>query len=115
MAIPNGTRVRINFKEEKCYELYGIDEADLLRSRRGVFNKRRTVAIYLTRRLRGGSLSKINDQFQMNTYSSVSGVIERVKALMNEDLGPQDTVEYLANRMSKSQEQSLPLVKGIRA
>ena len=47
-------------KEMVC-ELYGIDEADLLRSRRGVLNEPRNVAVYLTRRLRGDSLKVIGD------------------------------------------------------
>ena len=92
-------------KKTVC-ELYGIDEAVLFRSRRGVFNEPRNVAIYLTRRLRGDSLNQIGDQFQVNKYSSVSSVIERVKVLLTEDPRLKDTVEKLSNRLSKSQEQT---------
>ena len=92
-------------KKTVC-ELYGMDEADLLRSRRGVFNEPRNVAIYLTRRLRGDSLSEIGDQYQMNTYSSVSSVIERVKALISEDSRLKDRVGNLSSRLSKSREQT---------
>ena len=46
------------------------------------------------------------DQFQMNTYSSVSNVIERVKALLVKDRWLKDTVETLVLRLSKSQEQA---------
>ena len=40
----------------------------------------------------------------MNKYSSVSSVIERVKALLVKDRRLKDTVETLVLRLSKSQE-----------
>ena len=48
------------------------------------------------------------DQFQMNKYSSVSSVIERVKALLVKDRRLKDTVETLVLRLNKSQEQIYP-------
>ncbi|UCE34591.1 MAG: hypothetical protein JSV40_01325 [Deltaproteobacteria bacterium] len=92
--------------KKTLHELHGIDEAALLRSRRGVFNEPRNAAIYLIRRLRGDSLKEIGDQFQMNKYSSVSSVIERVKALISEDSRPKDRVGNIISRLSKSQEQT---------
>ena len=39
-------------------KVYHVDEEDLLRSKRGIFNEPRNVAIYLTRRLRGDGLGE---------------------------------------------------------
>jgi hypothetical protein len=39
--------------------MFGIDEDELLRSKRGDFSESRNVAIYLTRRLSGDSLKQI--------------------------------------------------------
>ena len=110
-AFKNGSSLLLTLADpepikETVRELHGIDEADLLRSRRGVFNEPRNVAIYLARRLRGDSLSEIGDQFQMNKYSSVSSVIERVKAPLVRDRRLKDTVQTLVLRLSKSQEQT---------
>jgi len=44
----------------------------------------------------------------MNKYSSVSSVIERVKALLVKDRRLKDTVETLVLRLNKSQEQIYP-------
>jgi chromosomal replication initiation ATPase DnaA len=57
-------------------------------------------------RLRPDSWKEIGDQFQMNTYSSMSSVIERVKVLLVKDRRLKDTVETLVLRLSKSQEQT---------
>ena len=92
-------------KKTVC-EFYGIDKTDLIRSRRGVFNEPRNVAIYLSRRLRGDSLREIGDRFGINKYNSVSSVIERVRGLLARDRGFRDKVENLYRRLSKSQEQT---------
>jgi len=87
-------------------EFYRIDQAELLRSRRGDFNEPRNVAIYLTRRLRGDSLKEIGEQFQMDKYSSVSSGIERMKALIAKDQRLRSRVEKLVLMLAKSQEQT---------
>ena len=51
-------------------------------------------------------MNEIGDQFQMNKYSSVSSIIERVKVLIASDRRLKDNVENLILRLSKSQEQS---------
>ena len=56
-------------------------------------------------RLRPDSWKEIGDQFQMNKYSSMSSVIERVTVLLVKDRRLKDTVETLMLRLSKSQEQ----------
>ncbi len=79
---------------------YRINEAELLESRRGVFNEPRNVAIYLTRRLRGDSLRQIAEQYQMRKYSSVSSVIERMKVLLAKDRKFRVRVEKLISELS---------------
>jgi len=92
-------------KKAVC-ELYRINEIELLLSRRGIFNEPRNVAVYLTRRLRGDSLKQIGEQFQMNKYSSVSSVVERMKELIAKDRKIRARVEELISLLSKSQEQT---------
>jgi REP element-mobilizing transposase RayT len=58
---------------------YKIEEADLLKSRRGVENEARDVAIYMVRVIRGERLTLIGREFNLNNYSSVSTAIERVR------------------------------------
>jgi hypothetical protein len=87
-------------------EFYGIDEGELLRSRRGDFNEPRNVAIYLTRRLSRDSLKQIGQRFGLDKYSSVSSAIERMKALISKDRQLRDRVERLLLELSKSQEQT---------
>jgi len=64
---------------------YNIQEAILLKARRGVSNEARDVVIYLTRILRQEGLREIGAEFGLNNYSSVSSAIERVKSLMVKD------------------------------
>jgi len=56
---------------------YGIDEKELLGSKRGVANEPRNMAIYLARRLSGDSLVQIAKTFNVGAYSSVSSVVNR--------------------------------------
>jgi len=92
-------------KKAVC-ELYGVEEAELLASRRGSFNEARNVAIYLTRRLRRDRLKEVGEAFQVKTYSSVSSVVERLKAALAADRRLRRRVERLARIITKSQEQT---------
>ena len=85
---------------------YQIEENILLKSRKGVFNEPRNVAIYLMRRLRGDSLVEIGKIFQMKKYSSVSSIIERLKAQIAKDRNLRKRVQKLESKISKSQEQT---------
>jgi putative transposase len=87
-------------------EFYGVAEAELLVSRRGSFNEARNVAICLARRLRRDRLKEIGEEFQMNTYSSVSSVIERVKVALAADKGLRRRVERISRIITKSQKQT---------
>jgi REP element-mobilizing transposase RayT len=82
------------------------DNHQLLVSKRGVVNEPRNVAIYLHRRLRGDSLKQIAEQFQMKKYSSVSSVIERIKAEIENDRRLYSNIENLISALTKSQKQT---------
>jgi chromosomal replication initiation ATPase DnaA len=58
---------------------YKIAETELQKSRRGVENEARDLAIYLLRYIRSERLEKIGEEFNLNNYSSVSNAISRVK------------------------------------
>jgi REP element-mobilizing transposase RayT len=81
---------------------YGIDREALLRSRRGVFNEPRNIAIYLTRQLRGDSLKRIGMNFGVSKYSSVSSVIERIKKDMAQDRKLRVRTQKLILQLKKS-------------
>ena len=83
-------------KKAVC-EFYGVDEAGLLASKRGSFNEARNVAVYLTRRLRRDRLKEIGEAFQVKTYSSVSSVVERLKAALSADRRLRQRVERLVS------------------
>jgi len=75
---------REKIKKEVC-RFYQVKQDDLLRSKRGVFNEPRNVAIFLSRRVRGDRLDEIGRDFNLKRYSSVSTVIERTKAQISRD------------------------------
>jgi REP element-mobilizing transposase RayT len=64
---------------------YETDPSELLRSHRGLTNEPRNVAIYLSRRLSGETLSRIGKAFGLDNYSSVSSTVTRVKRAMQVD------------------------------
>jgi len=68
----------IDIKEAVCNH-YKIEDAALLKSRRGVENEARDLAIYMLRFIRGERLTIIGQEFNLNNYSSVSTAIERIK------------------------------------
>ena len=78
----------------------------MLASRRGSFDEARTVLICLARRLRRDRLKEIAESFQMNTYSSVSTVIERLNGVMAADRRLRQRVERIIRSIDKSQEQT---------
>lgn len=62
---------------------YKLKESDLLKSRRGIENEARDVAMYMLRTIRAEKLTKIGEEFNLTNYSSVSTAVERVKRKMN--------------------------------
>ncbi|MBL7203232.1 MAG: transposase, partial [Desulfobacteraceae bacterium] len=72
----------IDIKRAVCRH-YKIGEAELQKSRRGVENEARDLAIYLLRYIRSERLEKIGEEFNLNNYSSVSNAISRVKTRLS--------------------------------
>lgn len=87
-------------------KFYDISRDELYRSRRGQFNESRSVAIFLIRKLRRDRLSEIGRQFQMEKYSSISSIIERMKKQMPADRNLKKRVDNVADGVSKSQKQT---------
>jgi REP element-mobilizing transposase RayT len=85
---------------------YGIDRDELYKSHRGLFNEPRNVAIYLTRRLRRDRLKQICTQFQMEKYSSVSSVINRMKQKLKGDKKLKNRINEITDLAIKNQEQA---------
>ncbi len=56
-----------------------VSDTDILKMRRGKMNEARNVVIYLTRRLRQDTLKEIGAQFGIDSVSTVSSVMERMK------------------------------------
>ena len=76
---------------------YQIDESELLKSRRGRFNEPRSMAIYLTRKLRKDSLSDIGAEFRLSGYSSVGSALETMGKLFQKNQGLQKRYETIKN------------------
>jgi putative transposase len=102
----NAVEPGVDYITQSVASFYGMKMEDLFRSRRGHFNEPRNVAIYLIRKLRGDTLNKISDYFGMDKYSSISSVVERMKALVVEDAILREKVEKLLWLIAKSQEQT---------
>ena len=96
----------VDIIKKRVCDVYGINEAELLRSRRGVNNEPRNVAIYLTRYLRGDSLEVIGRVFGIDKYSSVSSVIERTKASIADNTRIKNHIDLIESRINMSQEQT---------
>lgn len=84
---------------------YDIDRKELFRTKRGALNEARGMAIYLCRYLRGASLTSIGKEFEIDSYSTVSSIIERFKARIQVDRKLSRKVERVRNSLM-SQEQT---------
>jgi REP element-mobilizing transposase RayT len=80
---------------------YHVNESELMKSRRGIFNEPRGVAIYLTRQLRKDSLEIIGKEFSMAGYSSVSSAIVRMKRQMTKDKKLPQRIEKIKSMIIK--------------
>ena len=81
---------------------YAVEPDALFRSRRGVFNEPRNVAIFLVRTLRHDTLKDIANQFQMKKYSSVGSTMERITRLKKTDEELNQRIDLLMNQIKKS-------------
>jgi len=85
---------------------YRVKRKDLFYSRRGYGNEARNVAIYLARKLRGDRLKEIGEAFGIGRYSTVSSVVERMKARIGRDELLRKKVDHLISTIHMSQEQT---------
>ncbi len=93
---------RSQIKAAVC-DNYNIQKSILQKTRRGVTNEPRDVAIYLTRMLRQEGLSEISKEFGLSNYSSVSSAIDRVKSHMIKNHRFRSRVEKIRHNINKSQ------------
>ena len=84
-------------------EFYDGTYNDLVTTRRGVFNKPRNIAICLLRQLRGDELNRIKTMLQINTYSTVSSVIQKTSGLIKNDKKIRKEVQLLKAILTKGQ------------
>jgi REP element-mobilizing transposase RayT len=84
MEVPESKRLApdTNAIIKAVCDLYAIDQAQLRAVKRGSVNEARNMAIYLVRYLRGDSLTAIGKVFDIQSYSTVSSIIERFKVRM---------------------------------
>jgi chromosomal replication initiation ATPase DnaA len=75
------------------------------------FNEPRNVAIYLMRHLRCDSLKEIGKAFEIEKYSTVSSIVERVKKEIRKNSNFKKRIEKLIAKLGKSQRQTFPLYK----
>ena len=89
-------------KEEVCRR-YGVAMDELYRSRRGISNEPRNVAIYLLRTLRGDNLEEIGRYFNINRFSSVSSVVERTREKISRNRQLRKRIEEIKAAINMSQ------------
>lgn len=87
-------------------DCYQVGANDLYRSRRGFFNEPRNVAVFLVRKLRGDSLKSIAEQFEIEKYSSVGSIIERMRIRMQQDGNLKRRVDRIAQQIIKRQKKT---------
>ena len=89
--------------EEVC-KFYNVNKEVLFSSRRGLFNEPRNVAIFLIRRLRGGTLKEVGEIFGIEKNSTVSSVVERLKLEIEKNKNLNRRIVSLKAKLTKSQE-----------
>jgi REP-associated tyrosine transposase len=85
---------------------YKVEIGELFTSKRGTFNEPRCAAIFLIRRLRHDKLKDIGNIFNLDKYSSVSSILERMKSRMKHDRKLRNRIQKLETQIRKSQEQT---------
>jgi putative transposase len=82
---------------------YSVSFEELIISKRGFFNKPRNVAIYLLRQIRGDDLNSIKKAFHLNTYSTVSNVVQKMGRLTKTNKQLQQDLVALKEAIFKGQ------------
>lgn len=87
-------------------DFYKVTDRQLLISKRGTENRPRDMAIYMVRRHCRETLPTVGRHFGIENYSTVSSVIERVKARKNRDKSVRQELESIAKILTKSQKRT---------
>jgi len=74
----------------------------LYRSRRGISNEPRIVAMYLLRTLRGDNLEEIGRDFNISRFISASSVVERMRRKISGDRHLRKRVEEIKTAIHMS-------------
>jgi len=85
---------------------FKIGKEQLMISRRGTENLPRDLAIYLVRLHCRDTLAEIGSYFGIDTYSTVSSAIERIKARKRTDRSVKKELNELERKLDKSQQQT---------
>lgn len=105
LEIPESSYLAPDYSDIKMAvcQFYNIKENELYSSRRGVYNEPRSVAIYLSRKLRRNTLVAIGKEFCLNRYSSVSSSLNKTRELMKEDMKFLNRVQELETALTNGQ------------
>ena len=85
---------------------YGVDETQLLKSRRGWFNEPRAVAVYLVRTIRRDSFPDIASAFGLRGYSSVGSVLKMIKKQLALDPELNVRCKHIRNTVSTAHKET---------
>jgi REP element-mobilizing transposase RayT len=98
ILIPSKKKIKLAI----CRE-YKVDIASLYGIKRGIINEPRNVAVYLTRFLRRDSLKEIGKEFKVPNYSSISSIIESMKANLAGNKKLKNQVDKIKSNLQLSQ------------
>ena len=87
-------------------EHYGVSFNELLKTRRGILNEPRNIAVYLLRQIRGERLNNIGEQFNIKAYSTVSSILRRVSRLKKYDRKIKKQIGKIQDSINKGQRQT---------
>lgn len=82
-------RSKLTFSSDKiikaCCDFFKLEESDIYKSRRGMTNQVRKIAIYCCRTLASKSLAEISSKFNFSTHSNVSNIVSEIKIRLKTD------------------------------
>ena len=87
VEVPESKRLAPSIDQIKSAicQYYTIDSEQLYQAKRANFNEARAMGLYFSRHLRGDSLKRIGERFEIESYSTVSSIIERFKSRLHSD------------------------------
>jgi len=105
LEIPQAKELRLDIDMilSVACKYYKVDRSELLLTKRGTFNEARCASIYLIRRLRQDTLVDIGEIFNLDKYSSVSSIIERMKSRIKQDRKLKNRIQKLEKQLKKNQ------------